>query len=82
MGGYDSGYYGYLWSDVYAADMFHSVFKKDPLNTEQGLRYRRKVLEKGNSVDAMELLGDFLGRKPNAEAFFEELGMQHEHEQM
>jgi len=74
MGGYDAGYYGYLWSDVFATDMFHTAFKKDPVNKEQGLRYRRKVLEKGSSREPMDLLEDFLGRKPNTDAFYEELG--------
>ena len=75
ISGYDAGYYGYLYSQVYSADMFHSVFAKDPMNQAEGRRYRRTVLEKGGSRDAMDLLRDFLGREPNSEAFERELGL-------
>ena len=78
MGSYDAGYYGYLWSEVFAADMFHTVFKKDPMSREEGMRYRRTVLEKGSSRDPMDLLKDFLGREPNAEAFYKELAAEEE----
>jgi len=36
MNGYDAAYYGYMYSLVYAADMYATVFKKDPLNPELG----------------------------------------------
>lgn len=75
MGGYDAGYYGYLSSQVYSADMFHTVFKKDPMNGKEGRRYRHTVLERGGSQDEMQTLEDFLGRKPNTEAFYKELGV-------
>ncbi|WPG99434.1 Hypothetical protein R9X50_00224800 [Acrodontium crateriforme] len=75
IGGYDAGYYGYLSSQVYSADMFHSVFKKDPMNGKEGRRYRHTVLERGGSQDEMQTLEDFLGRKPSTEAFYEELGV-------
>ncbi|SPN98406.1 related to metalloproteinase [Cephalotrichum gorgonifer] len=75
MGGYDAGYYGYLFSDVYSADMFHTIFKKDPMNGVEGRRYRHAVLEKGGSQDEMVTLEGFLGRKPNTEAFYKELGI-------
>lgn len=75
LGGYDAGYYGYLSSQVYSADMFHTVFAKDPMNGEQGRRYRHMVLEKGGSQDEMETLKGFLGREPNGDAFYRELGL-------
>lgn len=75
IGGYDAGYYGYLSSQVYSADMFHSVFKKDPMNGKEGRRYRHTVLERGGSQDEMKTLEDFLGRKPSTEAFYRELGL-------
>jgi metallopeptidase MepB len=75
IGGYDAGYYGYLWSEVFSADMFHSFFKKNPMDKEQGRRYRKTVLEKGGSRDEMEFLTEFLGRPPNSEAFYKELGL-------
>ncbi|KAJ9669644.1 metalloendopeptidase [Coniosporium apollinis] len=75
IGGYDAGYYGYLSSQVYSADMFYTVFKKDPMNATEGRRYRHTVLERGGSQDEMQTLVDFLGRKPSTEAFYKELGL-------
>lgn len=75
LGGYDAGYYGYLSSQVYSADMFYTVFAKDPMNGEEGRRYRHMVLEKGGSQDEMETLKGFLGREPNGDAFYRELGL-------
>lgn len=75
IGGYDAGYYGYLSSQVYSADMFYTVFKEDPMNGKEGRRYRHMVLEKGGSQDEMLTLEQFLGRRPNTEAFYEELGL-------
>jgi metallopeptidase MepB len=76
IGGYDAGYYGYLSSQVYSTDMFYSVFKKDPMNREEGRRYRHMVLEKGGAQEEMKTLEDFLGRKPSTDAFYEELGLK------
>ncbi|KAI1133216.1 Metalloprotease [Nemania abortiva] len=75
IGGYDAGYYGYLSSEVYSADMFHTSFKKDPMNGKEGRRYRHTVLERGGSQDEMETLKQFLGRAPSSEAFYAELGL-------
>lgn len=55
--------------------MFHTVFAKDPMNAEEGRRYRHTVLERGGSQDEMQTLEDFLGRKPSTEAFYRELGL-------
>ena len=75
MGGYDAGYYGYLWSHVYGDDMF-SVFEDEGvLSPEVGARYRTEVLEAGSSRDAWDHLRAFLGREPNAHAFLTKLGI-------
>lgn len=55
--------------------MFYSVFKSDPLNAKEGRRYRYTVLEKGGSQDEMKTLTGFLGRDPNPEPFYKELGL-------
>lgn len=73
MGGYDAGYYGYLWSEVYAADMFSRFRERGVLNPELGLLYRRVILERGNMNSAVELLHEFLGREPNQQAFLKKL---------
>lgn len=76
MGGYDAGYYGYLWSLVYAADMFTKFEKAGLRNPEVGLLYRKTVLEQGKMVDAFQILEEFLGRKPNFEAFYKNLHIE------
>jgi thimet oligopeptidase len=74
MGGYDAGYYGYLWSRVYAQDMF-SVFEKGGLESPVvGMRYRKDILERGGLVEPDVLLHDFLGREVQYEPFYKYIG--------
>ncbi|MDE2237644.1 MAG: peptidase, partial [Elusimicrobia bacterium] len=75
MGGYDAGYYGYLWSQVYADDMFSVFEKAGLLNPSVGLRYRGDILERGSSRDEEKSLEAFLGRKPNDESFLRHIGL-------
>jgi len=72
-GGYDAGYYGYTYSLVFAADMYATVFKADPLDPARGKLYRNKILRAGGSREELDSLKDFLGRPPNSEAFLHEL---------
>jgi len=78
MSDYDAGYYGYLFSQVYSTDMFYSTFKKDPMDPNEGRRYRHMVLEKGGGQEEMQTLTDFLGRPPSTEPFYRELGLKAE----
>lgn len=73
--GYDAGYYGYLFSEVFSADMFYAAFKDDPMNKAQGRRYRRIILERGGTMDEMQYLTEFLDRAPNPKAFFQDRGL-------
>jgi metallopeptidase MepB len=76
VGSRGAGYYGYLSSQVYSADMFRTNFAKDPMNPIEGRRYRHMVLEKGGSQDEMKTLENYLGRQPNSEAFYRGLGLE------
>ena len=75
MGGYDAGYYGYIWSEVYAADMFTKFRNQGLLNPNVGRNYRKWILEQGNSQEPSKLLTEFLGRQPNNKAFLRKLGI-------
>ncbi|GIU92818.1 MAG: oligopeptidase A [Acidimicrobiia bacterium] len=75
LGGYDAGYYGYLWSEVYGDDMFSRFEEEGYLDPRVGREYREKILERGGTRDGIELLRDFLGREPNHRAFLANLGI-------
>ena len=73
MGGYESGYYGYLWSEVYAAEVFQ-LFKQSGniFNREVGLHYRQSILEKGGTRTGFEMMETLLSRPPSNDAFLEQ----------
>lgn len=75
LSGYNAKYYGYLWSKVFALDLFSEFKKVGLLNPTIGKRYVDTVLSRGGSADPNELLRDFLGREPNDQAFFEDMGL-------
>ena len=72
---YGASYYGYLWSEVFAADMYSTFEKEGVLNQEVGLRFRKTILEKGGTENPMNLVRTFLRRDPNNEAFLKKQGI-------
>ncbi|EGJ61110.1 M3 family metallopeptidase [Acinetobacter baumannii] len=72
MGGYQAGYYGYMWSEVLALDML-SAYGDNLNNPQVGQRYRQTILSQGSQKPAAELVKDFLGRDPDNKAFFNEI---------
>ena len=74
--GYAAGYYGYLWSKVYAEDMY-SVFKEQgAMSSSAGQKLKEKVLEKGASMEEKDIVTDFLGREARYDAFLESIGVR------
>jgi thimet oligopeptidase len=75
MSGYDAGYYGYLWSKVYAQDMF-SAFKSAGLEDPAvGRRYRDDILAPARTYEPDAEVARFLGRPMSPTAFYAELGI-------
>ena len=69
-------YYGYLWSEVYAQDMY-TVFEKNGLrDQETGVRYRKLILANGNQRAIDEAVEEFLGRPMDNKAYIKSLGLE------
>jgi thimet oligopeptidase len=73
---YSAGYYGYMWSLVYASDMAVRFKELGMLSPEAGMYYRRKIISQGGTRDAMDLVRDYLGREPRLDSFLEHLGLE------
>lgn len=71
--GYQSCYYGYLWSEVYCEDVYRSCVEGNELNPEIGLKFRKEILSYGGSRDDMDGLVNMLCRFPNNEAFIKSI---------
>lgn len=79
---YAAKYYGYLWSRVFALDIFAHIKKEGLLNPLAGKRYRESILAFGGTKDPNELLCNYLGRQPSTEAFLLEMGFVKENDSL
>ncbi len=75
MGGYDAGYYGYLWAEVIGDDLFGRFEREGVTSPDVGAAYRREILEPNGTRPAAELVRAFLGRDPTPDAWLRLRGM-------
>jgi len=73
--GYASGYYSYIWSGVLDTDAFEAFKSTDLFNPEKAESFRKNILEKGNTEDAMELYKRFRGAEPSIEPLLKKRGL-------
>lgn len=73
--GYSAGYYSYIWSGVLDTDAFEAFKTTDLFNQEKADAFRKNILEKGNTEDAMELYKRFRGAEPSIEPLLRKRGL-------
>lgn len=75
--GYGAGYYGYMWSKVFALDVFDYIRQRNGLlDPALGKRYVDCIIGVGGGQDPNDMLRHFLGREPHNDAFLVNLGIQ------
>jgi peptidyl-dipeptidase Dcp len=76
MGGYASGYYSYLWSEVMDADAFSAFEERgDVFDPRLAKKLHDHVYAAGGSRDAAEAYAAFRGRMPQTQALLEKRGL-------
>ena len=74
-GGYSAGYYAYLWSEKLDADTVQWFTESGGLSRKNGDHFRKTLLSRGGSADAMDLFRNFRGRDPVIEPLLERRGL-------
>ena len=74
-GGYSSGYYAYLWSEVLARDTGQWMHEHGGLTRANGDYLRDKVLSRGRSQDPQTQFRNFYGRDPDIGPLIEYRGL-------
>jgi peptidyl-dipeptidase Dcp len=79
-GGYDSGYYSYIWAAVYDNDAFEAFREKGIFDQTVAASYRKNILEKNGTMDAMQMYLNFRGRDAKIEPLLKNRGLIREAE--
>jgi len=77
-GGYDSGYYSYIWAAVLDNDAFEAFKEKGIFDKSVADSYRKNILEKDGTMDPMQMFVNFRGRKPVIEPLLKNRGLMQE----
>jgi peptidyl-dipeptidase Dcp len=75
-GGYSAGYYSYIWSEVLDSDAFQAFKEKGLFDRTTATSFRKNILERGGTVEAMEMYKAFRGREPSVEPLLEKRGLK------
>ncbi len=73
--GYSAGYYSYIWSGVLDSDAFEAFKETNLFDHATATSYRKNILEKGGSEDAMDMYKAFRGREPIVEPLLKKRGL-------
>lgn len=76
VGGYDAGYYSYIWSNVLDCDAFEVFAKNGIFDKKTADRFRHEMLERGDSEDPMTLYKNFRGSEPELTPLLKDRGMK------
>jgi peptidyl-dipeptidase Dcp len=74
-GGYDAGYYSYIWSEVLDADTVDWFKENGGMTRANGDRFRARLLGVGGSKDPLEAFRDFRGRDAEIEPLLKRRGL-------
>jgi peptidyl-dipeptidase Dcp len=74
-GGYSSGYYGYIWSEVLDADTVDWFKENGRLKRENGEHFKNTLLGRGGSIDSMQMFRNFRGRDSKIEPLLKRRGL-------
>ena len=74
-GGYSAGYYSYIWSEVLDADSVDWFKQHGGLKRANGDRFRKELLSRGGSVDALQLFRNFTGGEPDLKPLLTRRGL-------
>ncbi len=75
IGGYSSGYYSYIWSEVMDADAFEAFKESGIFDQKTAKAYRDNILAKGGTEDAMTMYVNFRGQEPQIEPLLKRRGL-------
>lgn len=75
IGGYSAGYYAYIWSEVMDADTVEWFVENGGMKRENGDHFRKTLLSRGGSAEALELFKTFRGAEPNIAPLLERRGL-------
>ena len=74
-GGYSSGYYGYLWAEKLDADTVNWFKEHGGLTRKNGDHFRKTLLSRGGTLDAMQMYRNFSGRDAQVQPLLERRGL-------
>lgn len=75
-GGYSAGYYSYIWSGLLDADAYEAFRETgNVFDQATAQSFRKNILEKGGSDDAMTMYINFRGKEPDIQPLLRQRGL-------